>query len=136
MEIKVNIPELSYSWSDHALQYPRKGRPGITHREEKLGLEVISEVLLYYDANGNLAGVLNYFSKDIPAPEPWMKPFMERLGNFNIIVSPKRRRLGIGMRLLQEASRRWPINFERQNYTIEGAKLFQKFLTQNSERPG
>jgi len=58
-----------------------------------------------------------------------LKPFAERAGNFNIIVDPKLRRLGIGMKLLDEAARRWSVDFERQNYTKEGAALVRYFLT-------
>jgi len=74
------------------------------------------------------AGIFNYFPKDMPAREPWLKPFVERAGNFNVIVDPKRQRRGIAMKLLREAVKRWTLDFEKQNYTAEGAKLIQRFL--------
>ena len=64
----------------------------------------------------------------MPAREPWLKPFVERAGNFNIIVDAKRQRRGIAMKLLREAVKRWTLDFEKQNYTAEGAKLIQRFL--------
>jgi hypothetical protein len=84
MQLKANIPKLSYSWEDHASNYPDKGRPGTTYRkivEGKLGPDAISEALLYYDTDGSLAGILNYFPNDIPVREAWMRPFVERAGN-------------------------------------------------------
>jgi len=61
MPLKVNIEELSYSWEEYVSDYPKKGQPGITHRTENPGPDAIHEVLLYYDADGSLAGVLYYF---------------------------------------------------------------------------
>lgn len=134
IHLKINIPELSYTWEDYASEYPREGQPGITYREHELGPDVVCAALLYYETDGRLRGILHYFPNDIPVPEPWMKPFAERAGNFNVIVDPTSRRLGIGMKLLHEAARRWPINFERQNYTREGAKLVQRFLQRSRTR--
>ena len=131
LQLKVNIPELSYSWIECASAFPTKGKPGITYRkdvDDKFAPEAVSEALLYYDTDGNLTGILNYFPNDMSAPEPEMKAFAERAGAFNTIVDPERRTLGIGLKLLHEAVRRWPINFEQQNYTPDGFRLVQGFI--------
>jgi GNAT superfamily N-acetyltransferase len=93
------------------------------------------EILLYYEKGGGLAGVLNYFPNDIPAPPGWWQAtltnperrFIERAGHFNLIVDPAQQRQGIGMNLLAEANRRWHIDFEQQDYTAAGASLVQAF---------
>jgi GNAT superfamily N-acetyltransferase len=112
------------------MEYPAKGKPGISYVEEKPVPDAIREALLYYDNRGKLAGIFNYFPNDTPVSEPWMKAFVERAGTFNIIVNPKRRRLGIGIKLLRAAVNRWPIEFEKQNYTQGGAELVQRFLSE------
>jgi GNAT superfamily N-acetyltransferase len=112
------------------MEYPARGNAGITYVEEKLGPDAICEALLYYDTRGRLAGIFNYFPNDMPVSEPSMKAFFERAGTCNIIANSRHRRLGIGIKLLREAINRWPIQFENQNYTLEGAKLVQRFLSE------
>jgi hypothetical protein len=70
MQLRVNIPDISDQWQSQRDQYPEKGRPGITYsRLTAAGFgAAVSETLLYYAENGALAGVLNYFPNDIPAP--------------------------------------------------------------------
>jgi GNAT superfamily N-acetyltransferase len=45
-----------------------------------------------------------------------------------VTVDPSHRRRGIATELMQEAVKRWPIDFEKQGYTEDGAKFFRKFL--------
>jgi GNAT superfamily N-acetyltransferase len=134
LQLKVNIPLYGEGdeWEYRASKCPAKGKPGISYRrdvEEKIGPNAVLETLLYYNNEGRLAGILNYVPNDIQLPEPWMKAFVERAGTFNVLVAPKHRGRGIGMKLLREAVRRWPIDFEQQNYTVDGARLVQRFLS-------
>ncbi len=80
-----------------------------------------------------------FYPASFPAPDGhWLATvenpdsrFLERAGNFCIIVDPRQRK-GIGKKLLTEAAKRWPLNFEQQNYTEAGASLVQNFLQKAS----
>jgi GNAT superfamily N-acetyltransferase len=72
---------------------------------------VSCEVLEYRDEGGLLHGVVVWEEERI-----------------FIMVDPACRRQGIATRLMQEASKRWPIDFRRQRYTRDGAKFFGTFL--------
>jgi GNAT superfamily N-acetyltransferase len=75
----------------------------------------------------------------LPCPEgSWLgtlkdesKRFIERAGNFVLIVAREHRRTGIGTMLLENAAARWHLNFEQQDYTLSGARLVEKSLRKN-----
>ena len=122
MQLTVYI-NINPQWEYFAADYPATGEPGIVYRRDvaaKFGPNAVSESLLCYDRDGKLVGILNYFPNNVP--------FLERAGNFNVIVHPKSRRRGIGTSLLHEAVKRWPINFEQQRYSHSGARLIHNFL--------
>lgn len=129
MQLRVNIP-VELDWEASVVDYPAVGQPGITYRKDtagESGSEAVSEALLFYGPDGSLAGVVNYFPNDIWTDGP-SRLLIERAGHFSVVVAPKCQRRGIGTRLLREATKRWPIDFEHQYYSLSGAMLVQHFL--------
>jgi GNAT superfamily N-acetyltransferase len=140
LKLKVDIPDIDDQWENQPEQFPSQGVTGVVHSQTRITENAVAENLLYYDEGGTFAGVLNYFPQDIPAPpgsflETVSNPerrFLERAGNFYVIVAPARQRKGIGRKLLTEAAKRWSLNFEQQDYTRAGASLVRSFLTKKS----
>jgi len=136
LTLKVNVPNMDDQWELQTEQYPTTGKPGFKYFRTQLKQNAFAENLLFYDKSGELAGVFNFYPVSIPAPDGhWLATvenpdsrFLERAGNFYIIVDPTRQRKGIGKKLLTEAAKRWPLNFGQQNYTEAGASLVQDFL--------
>jgi len=120
---RIVIPDFAmYSWASQAMQYPTKGEPGFRHTVEHNrpddGMPI--DCLLYYAESGDLVGILNHYPVDIP-------PY-EKAGNINLWVHPDAQRMGVGMRLVTEADRRWRIDFNRQQFTEAGAMLARRYL--------
>jgi len=136
--LQVTIPSDSVdSWRSQACQYSPTGTPGIEYQRyvvTDFGPDAISECLLFRDADGDLRGVLNYFPNNIPfkkgtpAWERCGRQWIEKAGNFNVLVDPSYQRRGVGTTLLRAATERWEIDFGQQDYTLEGALLVTSFL--------
>lgn len=132
VKVKASIRALVGEWEGHAEEHPLVGQPGITYRA--YGDEV--ECLLFYAQSGELAGIFYYYPRDIfrDSTDPIVKKIcesgepVELAGNFFVIVAPGYQREGIATKLLAEAVKNWPINFEQQKYTPAGASLANKFL--------
>ena len=98
--------------------------PGILRKSDRLaepGIRLVThtilnafsiEVLEYRDPDGLLRGVAIW----------------EPRGSLSITVDPDFRRQGIATKLMQEAVKHWPIVFESQSYTPDGANFIRKFL--------
>lgn len=133
----------AHAWESQVPQYPSSGPPGISYY---LGVVNIGDItgsggttvgrvkyevdnLLYRSRKGTLIGILQYFPEDAPMD-------LEKAGNLNVWVHPRRQRRGIGTALLREAERRWgPLNLGQQNYTPEGRALASAFLDREGDRP-
>jgi GNAT superfamily N-acetyltransferase len=103
MGLKVCIGDsIGDRWEQVVGELPLRREPGMYTEGEELR---------YYDNDGALAGIC-----------------IERAGEFTVIVKPSHRGRGIGTKLLEEAVRRWDIDFKAQRYTISGAELVMKFL--------
>lgn len=121
-------------WAGQVGQYPRSGPPGIAYFLGIVGIGDFTENgrrigrvryevdhLLHRSRKGELTGILQFFPEDAPLE-------LERAGNFNVWVHPRRLRRGIGLALLTEADRRWgPLNLHQQSYTPEGLALAEAF---------
>ncbi|HLX88791.1 MAG TPA: hypothetical protein VKR22_10110 [Acidimicrobiales bacterium] len=115
-------------------QYPRTGPPGISHyvgkvnvgdvigeRQGRMGRIVMFHVdnLLYRNRKGALIGILQFFGEGAPMD-------LEKPGNLNVWVHPRRLRRGIATALVLEATRRWgPLPWDQQLYTPEGRALIE-----------
>jgi GNAT superfamily N-acetyltransferase len=77
------------------------------------------EILEYRDRDGWLRGVVSWEG--------------ESVHHLFIMVDPECRRQGIATKLMREAVKRWPIDFQKQSYTRDGAKFFRKFLLGSDE---
>jgi GNAT superfamily N-acetyltransferase len=119
MGLSVCISGFGGRWENEAEQYPQKGAPGITCEH---GDAV--ETLLYRDEEGSLAGILDYFSRDVLEDGR----IAQHAGEFTVSVDPARQGCGIGTQLLSAAVGRWKIDFKQQRYTPPGAELVMKFL--------
>jgi len=110
-----------FAWETQSGQYAnvRPVGPGITHF---IGRLVNGDVdcLLMYDDELELVGIMNVFTVD-------MLPY-ERAGNFTVMVRPDRRRRGIATLLMDEARRRWTINFEQQDYSHDGSAFATRYV--------
>ena len=119
------------TWDRQVVQYAhiKPEQPGIVYfqgREE--GTQDWVDCLLKYDENLELVGILNFYAIDFP---PW-----EKAGNFTMFTRPDRYRRGIGSALLDEARRRWTINFDQQDYTISGAAFVNRYVQVRSLQDG
>ena len=135
--------QVGQGWEHQVRQYPKTGTPGIEHfvgRVEqgqlrgqdgrRLGRVVAYEVdcLLYRSRKGAVIGILNYYDTDDPFG-------LEKAGNMNVWVHPRRQRRGIGSALLAEAEHRWgPLNYDQQKYTPEGRALAESMLARAPRR--
>jgi GNAT superfamily N-acetyltransferase len=115
------IERLSFGWETQVSQYPTHGSPGISYFRGDLGDKWV-DCLLHRDDNGELAGILNYYSVDLPP---------ENAGNFTLMVRPDAQRTGVATGLLREAFARWDIDPREQTYTQEGVEFMKKFLRTN-----
>ena len=126
-------------------QYPKNGAPGIgyfrgvvdigtvTVTDKETGNErpagrVLYEVdnLLYRNSKGQIIGILQFFSEDAPMD-------LEKAGNLNVFVHPRRQRRGIAMALLVEADKRWgPLNMHQQMFTTSGRALAEAWERRKS----
>jgi GNAT superfamily N-acetyltransferase len=119
-------PSLFTSWPGIVRKSDRIAEPGIrpaTHTfkltDEYGNPDTYSiETFEYRDQDGLLRGVVIW--------EPG--------GALSITVDPDYRRQGIATELMQEAVRRWPIDFEGQSYSSDGAEFVRKFLSVDGER--
>jgi GNAT superfamily N-acetyltransferase len=107
------------TWESLASSVPRKGPPGITHYAG------VHQVLVYRDENGIFRGRVMLESE-------WKNHGFEL--KLEILVDPDHWREGIGTALMNEAVKRWKINFRAQSYTPYGAVFFAKFLESESEK--
>lgn len=142
----ATIPDgLSYAWKSQAKQYPRTGRPGLSHEEHRtvagtgpviamvdgvprVGRGTYSTVvdcLLMRNSKGELVGILNHYRDDCYELNGEL---LEQAGNVNLWVRPNRQHRGIGLRLLAEADRRWGIDWAQQRYTEAGRRLAHRYL--------
>lgn len=124
------LAEHIHSWDSQVRQYPRHGEPGITlntytftpEADPQEGPECWGKqvwTLLYRNRKGRVVGIANYYPQDLP---------LERAGNLNVWVHPRRQRRGIGTKLITEADRRWGLNALQQRYTPAGRALVSKYL--------
>lgn len=132
---KIVMPDMPGMWEEISPQFEQKGTPGFvreqrTHWNGTRGYTI--SYLLFYDDDGELAGVFQHFNQDIPFHEKYLprphyvdSPLAERAGNVNLAVHPNKRRQGIGTRLLKEAIGIWNINFDSQIYTKFGLTLVE-----------
>jgi GNAT superfamily N-acetyltransferase len=118
-KIEPSLPFV-YSWQSQAEQYPDTGEVGISYFKGDVGRDKWVDCLLYRGEGGELMGILNYYPFDFP-------PY-EVKGNVNIWVNPDFQRLGIGTKLVEEAMKRWEIDFEQFKYTPQGHKFVISFL--------
>lgn len=123
----VTIPQMPevFEWDTQASQYreikPRG--PGITYFRPVFDMGPV-DCLLMYNADLALVGILNYFPENLP-------PY-ERAGNFTMFTRPDRRRRGVATALMDEARRRWLINFDQQDYSPEGAAFATAYVNRRS----
>jgi GNAT superfamily N-acetyltransferase len=120
---QANIPWMPIWWENQAPQYHnvKPDRPGIVYFQgQDEGMENYVDCLLMFDENLELVGILNMFNFDFPP--------LERKGNVTMFTHPDKLRRGIGSALLDEARRRWPVNFDQQNYTREGAAFINRYV--------
>ena len=121
----ITGPTMFTSWPGIIRKSDRLAEPGIrsvTHTlkfaaEDGKPDAFSIEALEYRDRDGLLRGVVIW----------------EPRGALSIVVDPACRRQGIATKLMQEAVRHWPIDFEVQSYTSDGAKFFRKFLSVEGE---
>ena len=130
-ELQPTIPHLSWTWQSQVRQYPKVGQPGLRYelnhvtvamvehrasgRQLPIGSEQPVDTLVHRNRKGHVTALLWHYSVALP---PW-----EKAGNVNLIVREDRRGRGLGRLMLEEAMRRWPINWEQQDYTPEGLAL-------------
>ncbi len=122
------VPSWTYlSWKSQLVQYDARGPRGISYFAAEVDDNPHPiDCLLYRCKAGKLRAILNYYGVDYP-------PY-EKAGNVNLWVAPRWQRRGIGMRLLEEADRRWQIDFDQQRYTEAGAALITAFLRRRGDR--
>ena len=127
----ANIPWMPIWWENQAPQYHsvKPDQPGIVYfRGQDPGMEHHVDCLLMFDEKLELVGILNMFNFDFPP--------LERKGNVTMFTHPDKLRRGIGSALLDEARRRWPVNFDQQNYTKAGAAFMNRYVQQRSLQDG
>ncbi|WP_158305633.1 MULTISPECIES: GNAT family N-acetyltransferase [unclassified Nocardioides] len=119
-QYQPTIPFLAYSWESQVRQYPQPGLSGIQYFKGDLSPTVWVDCLLYYDATGELIGILNHYPMDNDD---------EVAGSVNVYVRPDRQRQGIATQLIDECARRWAPNPAQQAYTPSGAALLNSMST-------
>jgi GNAT superfamily N-acetyltransferase len=118
-------------WDRQAPQYgqAKPEQPGILYFQGfEEGSSEWVDCLLMFDENLELVGILNYYAIDFP---PW-----EKAGNVTMFTHPNKLRRGIGSALMDEARRRWPVNFDRQEYTRDGAAFINRYVQRRSLSDG
>jgi GNAT superfamily N-acetyltransferase len=128
---RANLPWMPLAWGDQAPQYHRvkPDRPGIVYfRGQDPGMEHHVDCLLMFDENLELVGILNMFNFDFPP--------LEKKGNVTMFTRPDRLRRGIGSALMDEARRRWTVDFDRQDFTRTGAAFINRYVQQRSLADG
>jgi len=118
---QVSLPDDAIDWQ--LALYPKSGEPGISYFKGDLDTHRWVDCLLWRDEDGKLRGVFNYFQLPIHP---------ERRGNFNVLVQVAWRRRGIATALLDEASRRWKLDFDQQKYTPDGAAFVMAWRNQKT----
>ena len=116
---------VTHTWDSQAKQYARPDiiwTLGINHwTVPKDEAPVPIECLLYFNPEGRLLGILNYY--------PEGSPFGEVPHDLLVLVDPAVRRCGIGTWLLTAAMERWPaIDLTKQAYTDQGWALATSVL--------
>lgn len=114
-------------WADQSVQYAevKPDHPGIVYFQgRQKGVDNWVDCLLMFDENLELVGILNMFNFDFP---PW-----EVAGNVTMFTHPDKYRRGIGSALMDEARRRWTVNFDQQEYTREGAAFVNRYIQKRS----
>jgi GNAT superfamily N-acetyltransferase len=112
--IRAAVPDI-VPWDAVASRYasPVPGlADAVAHQVAEAAVPV--DVLLRYDAAGDLAGVLHHY------PEGF--PLTARPGAVEVWVRPDARGLGHARLLWVEAKRRWGIDWRDSEYTPEGAR--------------
>ena len=123
----TTLPWMPLHWETQAPQYAsvHPDEPGIVYFQgTEEGVENWVDCLLMFDENLELVGILNMFNFDFP---PW-----EVAGNVTMFVRPDRYRRGIASALMDEARRRWTVDFDQQEYTREGAAFINRYIQQRS----
>jgi GNAT superfamily N-acetyltransferase len=92
---------------------------GITYFRGVLDTERWVDCLLYWNADGELVGILNHYPQDLP----W-----ERAGNINVFVRPDHYRRGIATRLVDDALLRFHVDLPGQDLTPLGARFLTAYL--------
>lgn len=110
-------------WNATTAQFPKSGPKGISYLEGVVD-EFRIDALLYRDKVGKIRGVLFHFPMDVGD---------ERAGNVTITVDERFRRRGIGMRLLEEADRRWTLNFDQQDMLPDGRALVLAYFAKRNQ---
>lgn len=119
-EIEPTIPHIAYSWESQARQFPKQGRPGLTFEVNDAGDGHLVECWIWRGSKGQVQGIAYHYLTD----SGWEKP-----GNVNLYVDPRRRRRGIGLRLLAAVDAHvGGVEWDQQDFTPEGAALVRAFL--------
>jgi GNAT superfamily N-acetyltransferase len=105
-------PTLFTSWPGILRKSDRVAEPGIRFVRHTTLNAFSIEVLEYRDREGLLRGTAIW----------------EPRGCLSITVDPAFQRQGIATKLIEEAVKRWPIDFVKQGYTEDGAAFVRKFL--------
>lgn len=113
----------AFSWESQAAQYAYRDEPGLRwerHHLGELGSMTQIDCLLMRGDDGVLVGILNYYLDD---NNPYETP-----GNVNMWVRPDMQRRGLGTRLLDEAQKRYWIDFSKQRYTEQGLAMVRRLI--------
>ena len=100
-------------WSTQQWQYPPIGRPGLSYFPGVTPLGTI-DCLLWRNEAGELIGILNHY--------PFRTAEGQEPGSINIWVHPEWQRRGVATRLIEEADRRWQLDFNAQSLTPAGVR--------------
>jgi GNAT superfamily N-acetyltransferase len=118
---KATVPSTNFDFGSQVGQFPPDGPEGISYFKGEAGAGAGKHVdCLLYRRAGKLVGVLYHYPFDFP-------PYEVR-GNVNVMVDPGHQRSGIGSQLLAEAEKRWPLDWQAQSYTEEGAALLRSHV--------
>jgi GNAT superfamily N-acetyltransferase len=121
---RITLDELPpVVWSQQVALFSQTGTPDcIQHLRSGE-----ADILLFYDDVGRLRGILKHFEKDVWRNDGAKDYPVAHAGEVFVILAPDYRRRGFGMKLLQEATRRWNIDLGNQAYTPSGAALVERF---------